>query len=237
MGTLVGLLWLQDLARQLEVMQRSFWWLGLGSWALLISALYGALHWLVVRPLERLERASTALARGELETRAAVVGDDELGRLGAAFNKMADSLTNSLAVTDQQRQKLRVIMDTQSDCLFAVDPQGRLMFANRRFSELMGLDVDEMIGRKCSEIMHLDVCGMECPLFGPNPAPMSEDGVEARLGLPGGHTIPIRKYAKVVRNNAGEIVGAVETFRDISHEKELVRLRSECSCATNSKTI
>ena len=226
-GTLVGLLWLQDLARQLEVMQRSFWWLGLGSWALLISVLYGALHWLVVRPLERLERASTALAQGELETRAAVVGDDELGRLGAAFNKMADSLTNSLAVTDQQRQKLRVIMDTQSDCLFAVDTQGRLMFANRRFSELLGLDEDEMIGRKCSEIIHLDVCGMECTLFCPNSDTTSQDGVEARLSLPGGQTIPIRKYAKAVRNNAGEIVGAVETFRDISHEKELARLRSE----------
>ena len=226
-GTLVGLLWLQDLARQLEVMQRSFWWLGLGSWALLIAVLYGALHWLVVRPLERLERASTALAQGELETRVAVVGGDELGRLGAAFNQMADSLTNSLAATDQERQKLRVIMDTQSDCLFAVDPKGRLMFANRRFSELMGMSEKEMIGHKCSEILASDMCSMGCPLLGPNRMPTGEEGVEASLRLGGGKVIPIRKFAKVVRNNAGEITGAVETFRDISHEKELTRLRAE----------
>jgi PAS domain S-box-containing protein len=226
-GALVGLVWLEDLDRQLEVMRQSFWWLGLGSWALLIAVLYGALHWLVVRPLERLERASTALAQGRLQARAEVGGDDELGRLGTAFNQMADSLTRSLAATDQERQKLRVIMDTQSDCLFAVDPQGRLMLANRRFSELMGISEKDMIGRNCSEILQSDMCSPGCPLFGPNQGGQALESMEARLRLPGGKTIPIRKYAKVVRDNAGKILGGVETFRDISHEKELARLRAE----------
>ena len=227
LGSLVGLLWLQDVARQLEVMQRSFWWLGLGSWTLLIVVLYGALHWLVVRPLQRLERASTALARGELAARAEVDGNDELGRLGEAFNQMADSLTRSLAATDEERQKLRVIMDTQSDCLFAVDPRGRLMMANRRFTELMGMSEEDMIGRNCKEILRSDLCSMGCPLFGADQLPEVGDGMEARLRLPGGRVIPIRKYAKAVRDNAGKVLGGVETFRDISHEKELIRLRAE----------
>ena len=46
----------------------------------------------VFAPVEELTRGAQALASGRLETRVAVRGDDEIGRLAQSFNAMADAL-------------------------------------------------------------------------------------------------------------------------------------------------
>lgn len=53
-------------------------------------------------PLRRMERAATAMARGNLDERVAVSSQDEVGRLSVAFNLMADEL----AEVDRQRRDL-----------------------------------------------------------------------------------------------------------------------------------
>lgn len=62
---------------------------------------------LLTRPLQRLERASAALPRGELSARANIVSGDELERLGRAFNDMADALTGQMQALQEEtdRQK------------------------------------------------------------------------------------------------------------------------------------
>ncbi|HUP91646.1 MAG TPA: ATP-binding protein [Solimonas sp.] len=71
----------------------------------------GAAAWLaarrIVRPVADLERASLALAGGDLTTRVqrSVVGrDDELGSLGSAFNDMAERISK---LVDSHRRLLR----------------------------------------------------------------------------------------------------------------------------------
>lgn len=53
-------------------------------------------------PLRDMERAATAMARGDLSKRVAVSSADEVGRLAGAFNLMADELTE----VDRQRRDL-----------------------------------------------------------------------------------------------------------------------------------
>lgn len=53
-------------------------------------------------PLRDMERATTAMARGDLAERVPVTGADEVGRLAVAFNLMADEL----AEVDRQRRDL-----------------------------------------------------------------------------------------------------------------------------------
>jgi signal transduction histidine kinase len=67
------------------------------------SAVVAALllgHW-IVGPLERLRRASAALASGNLATRAPAGGPGELAEVGAAFNEMAGSIES---LFDARRQ-------------------------------------------------------------------------------------------------------------------------------------
>lgn len=51
----------------------------------------------LARPLTGLTRTAEALGQGDLTARAAVEGDDEVARLGRAFNAMADALQCRLA--------------------------------------------------------------------------------------------------------------------------------------------
>jgi len=60
-----------------------------GVIALLLGA---ALFLQITSPLRKLEKAAAAIASGDLEQRVDIRSKDELGSLGAAFNRMAESL-------------------------------------------------------------------------------------------------------------------------------------------------
>ena len=62
---------------------------------------------LLTRPLRRLETVSRAIAGGAYGSRAEVVSDDEVGRLGQAFNTMADAVEHQVEALQQEsaRQK------------------------------------------------------------------------------------------------------------------------------------
>lgn len=70
----------------------------------------GLITYLLVRRLEQrlrsLEAAATRIARGSLDTRVEVRGGDSVGRLGAAFNHMAEHIHRLLTV---QREMVRAV--------------------------------------------------------------------------------------------------------------------------------
>jgi diguanylate cyclase (GGDEF)-like protein len=61
----------------------------------------------IVDSLGRLANAANAIARGRLDRRVEVQGRDEFGRLGLAFNEMADQLEARLEELDAERARLR----------------------------------------------------------------------------------------------------------------------------------
>ncbi|MFJ1339877.1 ATP-binding protein [Pseudomonas caricapapayae] len=78
--------------------------------AVLGLCLIGLIVYLLVRQLERrlsdLEAAATRIALGSLETRVGADDADSVGRLAAAFNRMAEHLQRSLAI---QRELVRAV--------------------------------------------------------------------------------------------------------------------------------
>lgn len=67
-------------------------WLGLASLLLELAIVGWIIRGQVVRPLGLFMERVDALARGDSSARTGASGDDELGRLGAAFDRMADAL-------------------------------------------------------------------------------------------------------------------------------------------------
>jgi diguanylate cyclase (GGDEF)-like protein len=61
----------------------------------------------IVASLARLANAANAIAQGRLDRRVEVTGRDEFGRLGLAFNEMADQLEARLAELDTERGRQR----------------------------------------------------------------------------------------------------------------------------------
>jgi signal transduction histidine kinase len=71
--------------------------------AVLVSALLVYLTTHTTRGLQQLAYATQALGAGDLTARVPPVGDDEVGRVGVVFNRMAESLERTLGELARQR--------------------------------------------------------------------------------------------------------------------------------------
>ncbi len=114
----------------------------------------------------------------------------------------------------------RDVLDSLSEGVYLVDLQGRITFWNRAAERITGYAAETVLGRACSDglLCHQDdrgiiLCGNGCPLR----ATMG-DGVEreARVYVrhARGHRVPVAVRSSPLRNAAGDITGAVESFRD-----------------------
>ncbi len=108
----------------------------------------------VLRPVERLSRASEALAGGDLSARVALAGNDELAQLGADFNAMAASLQASVNELEEEERFLQALIDTIPDGVRIFDAEGRLVLANRTYCAQLGLDPGCILGQRCWESAH-----------------------------------------------------------------------------------
>jgi len=91
---------------------------GLSALGLILVVLGGLLGWAMsrrlTRPLVELTGAAEALAQGEYTKRVQIGGTDEIGRLAAAFNRMAGQVQESSDASSRALARLTQAMDTQS---------------------------------------------------------------------------------------------------------------------------
>jgi PAS domain S-box-containing protein len=126
----------------------------------------------------------------------------------------------------------KTIVDTLQDGLMVVDPEGKIIAANPAAERVTGYPADELIGRSCRI---LNCTG--CKIIG-NGAGAQWCGLYSRGAIKekkclitnkDRHSVHIIKSASVLRNEAGEIIGAVETLTDITEkirqQQEIVSLR------------
>jgi signal transduction histidine kinase len=95
----------------------------------------------ILRPIQSLTRAAREIGKGNLDQAVPVVSRDELGELGAAFNKMADQLKVYRESTTEQIVRLHHTMTAAlasfPDPVFVLDRQGRIELKNRAAQELV----------------------------------------------------------------------------------------------------
>ena len=81
----------------------------------------------IVASLGRLANAANAIARGRLDRRVEVTGRDEFGRLGLAFNEMADQLEARMKELDAERARQREATVRFGDALAATHDVDQLL--------------------------------------------------------------------------------------------------------------
>jgi two-component system sensor histidine kinase HydH len=92
---LIALAPLTPVVAPLEAAARRGLWLLLGV-SSLAFALAGLLTRRLTRSLEQLADAAAGISRGDLDLQVDLAGDDEVGRLGSAFNRMTENLRSTL---------------------------------------------------------------------------------------------------------------------------------------------
>ncbi|MGM0403369.1 MAG: sigma-54 interaction domain-containing protein [Thermodesulfobacteriota bacterium] len=126
----------------------------------------------------------------------------------------------------------KTIFDTLRDGLIVVDTQGKIIAANPGAEEITGYCADELEGRSC-RILNCTGCKFLgegpgekwCKMF----AVGRTKDKKCLITKKDRRTVHILKSASVLRDAAGEIIGAVETLTDISQiirqEREIQSLR------------
>jgi diguanylate cyclase (GGDEF)-like protein len=94
---------------------------------ILIALVAYALGRSIVASLDSLATAANAIARGRLDRRVEVDGQDEFGRLGLAFNEMADQLEARLEELDAERARMRDATVRFGDALAATHDVDQLL--------------------------------------------------------------------------------------------------------------
>jgi PAS domain S-box-containing protein len=122
---------------------------------------------------------------------------------------------------------IKQVIDAMADGVFSLDDQGRIISWNRSMERISGYSADDALGNTC-QILQCSRCfGQDCP-SGIRSCKILKSGKsesnECLLIHKSGHTVPVIKNARVVRNEKQQMLGVVETVTDLS---EITRARQE----------
>ena len=124
---------------------------------------------------------------------------------------------------DYSAQRLAVILDSIADGVFTVDCQWRVTSFNRAAEQITGIPREEALGQKCFDVFHANICQGRCALH------RSIETGEPIINQPidilntDGDRVPVSISTGVLRDGDGNVVGGVETFRDLSAIEALRR--------------
>lgn len=125
------------------------------------------------------------------------------------------------------------LLDHLAEGVYFVDRERRILYWNRGAEAISGYAAEDVIGTRCSDAIleHVDdcmtfLCKGNCPLAR---AIDSGQPVEKRVFLlhKEGHRIPVDVKVAPVRDEKGEIAGAVEVFSDATAVVQVEKLNRE----------
>jgi two-component system, OmpR family, sensor histidine kinase MtrB len=211
--------------------------MALGGIALI--GLIGLITWFVARmivgPVQQAADSSARIAAGELDVRIPVRGDDEIAKLGASFNDMADSISrqiNELATLSTVQQRfvsdvshelrtplttIRLAGDVLHDRREAFDPVAA------RTVELLHTQIERFEGLLADllELSRFDAGAAQLEIEPTNLVRLAEAeidamqplarerGTELRLVAPGGHfeaEVDPRRIRRILQNLLGNAI-------------------------------
>jgi len=201
-------------------------------------------------PIRRFTHIVKRIQAGDYNLRVPVAprSRDEIATLGLAFNAMTDQLaasnraleqkvaerTHSLDQKVQELQNAKAkddaILDSIGDGMLVTDSKGTILLINNFAIEYLGVDKDKAFAMPASAINLYDEKDVLIP---PEERPMevvlrSGKKIEraVRSIRSDGAKMAIAVVATPVQQQ-GRIIGAIQTMRDITKDKEIDRMKTE----------
>lgn len=132
-----------------------------------------------------------------------------------------------LVAAPEDDRFFKVILSSIADGVFTVDSDRVITSFNPAAERITGVPASRAIGKRCYDVFHADCCEEHCLLE--KTLKTGREAIDQPVNITdaAGKRIPISISTAVLRNDNGEVLGAVETFRDLSTiehlRKELAR--------------
>ncbi len=127
--------------------------------------------------------------------------------------------------TIKHHRFFKVVLSSIADGVFTVDGGRIITSFNPAAERITGVPASKAIGRHCSDVFHSDICD-HCLLEQTLKTGIESIDRPVSIINSAGERIPISISTAVLRDDDGEVLGAVETFRDLS---AIEHLRKELS--------
>ncbi|MBI4773298.1 MAG: sigma 54-interacting transcriptional regulator [Deltaproteobacteria bacterium] len=118
-------------------------------------------------------------------------------------------------------EEVETILDSIADGVFTVDKDFRITWFNRAAEKITGVPPDEALGRYCCEVFRAEICESDCALRQAIDTGRPVVNRPVYILRPDGQRIPISVSCALLLDKKGEVMGGVETFRDLSLVEDL----------------
>lgn len=178
----------------------------------------------IVGPIRRLTESTVKIAGGDLNARVTVDSSDEVGILAAEYNRMAESLrqlrSSDLGKLLVAQQTTEAAIDSLYDPVIVTDGDGRVTKLNPAAEEILGMHVGE-VARDAR------IAGAVAEALA-SQRPVAAEEMSSVLPLAvAGSERAFRLRTTPMRDNDHHLLGAVTLLEDITHLREIDRLKSE----------
>ncbi|MBI5905494.1 MAG: PAS domain-containing protein [Deltaproteobacteria bacterium] len=189
-------------------------------------------------PVQMLAEGTEKVAGGNLDVSLDYTSDDEFGTLVASFNRMtADlkamkrnleeanvSLSGTYEELRRRTQFIETILDNISTGVVVIDRHGRVSMINKVAGRLLGIPTDRALGELYRDVVreeHYEAIRGLYREAGETGGGQVERQVELVLG---GKKVALRVSLTALRDDAGEYLGLVAAFDDLSQAMRLQRV-------------
>ena len=174
----------------------------------------------IARPLEQMTAAATRMAAGDFSQLPRAERGDEAGRLAEALGEMGREIGTMLTTSETGRAELSAILESMAEGVVALDPDQRVLRANSRAAECLGITAAPAPGTPFIEVARLPE--ISAVVRG---ALAGQTTTEIDVTLPGAAGRVLSVAAAPIRTAAGGPRGAVIVLRDVTVMRRLERMR------------
>jgi len=185
----------------------------------------------IVEPLRQLTASTAKMAGGDLNAKVSVSSRDEVGVLAAEYNRMAERI-RQLRSSDMGKllvaqQTTEAAIDSLYDPVIVTDGEGCVTKLNPAAEEIFGSE-NENTGRHVGEVARDSrIAGAVAEAL-ESQRPVAGEGMSSVLPLAvDGSERAFRLRTTPMRDNGHHLLGAVTILEDITHLREIDRLKSE----------
>jgi len=185
----------------------------------------------IVEPLRQLTASTAKIAGGDLDARVTISSRDEVGVLAAEYNRMATRI-RQLRSSDMGKllvaqQTTEAAIDSLYDPVIVTDGQGCVTKLNPAAEEIFGSE-NENAGKHVGEVARdARIAGAVAEAL-ESQRPVAGEGMSSVLPLAvDGSERAFRLRTTPMRDNGHRLLGAVTILEDITHLREIDRIKSD----------
>ena len=198
-------------------------YMGIFGGVAIIIILYFSLYKLITQRIRTLNKLTREIGQGNLDLEIPVQGEDSIGRL-------ADNIRTMFQNLKDQMEYANILKGVIPVPLFFVDHDMNVTFLNKSACTVSGLSPAEVEGKmKCWDVFNSNKCQDGCILKKTLQTGKFNTADIQYIQPKKGRAMTIMASTSPLKDSKGNLLGALEIFRDISEQVQTENLLKEAA--------